>query len=64
MPGSTPTSGDMASKDATVPMSLGARVATLVAILGPLVGLAVAVALFWGGASPGSIWGSSWACIS
>jgi stearoyl-CoA desaturase (delta-9 desaturase) len=49
MPGSTPTSGDMASKDATVPMSLGARVATLVAILGPLVGLAVAVALFWGG---------------
>ena len=48
MPGSTPTSGDMASKDATVPLSLGARVATLIAILVPVVGLAVAVARFWG----------------
>ena len=53
MPGSTPTSGDMSNKDATVPLSLGARVATLIAILVPVVGLAVAVARFWG-------WGVTW----
>jgi stearoyl-CoA desaturase (Delta-9 desaturase) len=35
------------------PISLGVRVATLVAILGPVVGLVVAVALCWG-------WGFTW----
>lgn len=48
MPVVTTAAKGAPAEGATVPISLGARLATLLAILGPLVGLAVAGALFWG----------------
>jgi len=53
MPASTTVAGSRTSIDAVVPLSLGARVATLIAIIAPLAGLALAVARIWG-------WGFTW----
>ncbi|WP_406695596.1 acyl-CoA desaturase [Singulisphaera sp. Ch08] len=53
MPTAPQADGSAPHEAATVPMSPAARMATFVAILGPLVGLVVAVAHSWG-------WGFAW----